>query len=341
MKNKLLDCVIKHEDQFEEECQLRLDELDEKATRNAAERIKQIDKQPISPVDLSRLDLEAKRLFEDLRREFSAPIAKYSNSKFGDYLKPVELYGTVFYMRGKNVWDRVEGWIESLSSYGDAHEISSGYFYNQIFNVYSDLKFLCSCGDCNIIKISKNIVEEVIRECVSYYEKIHSLTDPAYELKSIRSELSNVVEMVRERTRRDKGKKHIKRKNISNAWRSARDVADDFNKSAFVSKYGKRKLGACSEAKINRWDKDHPTYDKRNKFGYYAELRINPDLKSDYYKVLQVWRRHWSDYKKWDIRHPGSKYRPMKTVDLNIDRIGIDDNNDKRYIEPDNDNYDM
>jgi len=133
--------------------------------------------------------------------------------------------------------------------------------------------------------------------------------------------------------RADKGQKHTKRKNISGAWRSAADVADDFNKSAFMPKGGKRKLGTCDEAKINRWDADCPDYEHKNKWGYYARLRIDPNLKSEYAEVVGLWAAHWDAYKKWDKQHPGVKFRGMIRTDIDTARIGRDEQGDL-VVEP-------
>ena len=123
-------------------------------------------------------------------------------------------------------------------------------------------------------------------------------------------------------TRADAGKPHRKHKKIKDAWRSAADVADDFNKSAFMPKDGKRKLGTCDEKKINGWDAKYPDAEHKNKWGYYARLRVDANLKSKYYEVLQSWARHWTDYKEWDKRHPGVKFKPMRRTDIDPARIG-------------------
>lgn len=133
--------------------------------------------------------------------------------------------------------------------------------------------------------------------------------------------------------RADAGEKHRKHKKIKGAWRSAADVAEDFNKSAFIPKGGKRKLGTCDEKKINRWDHDYPDRAHCNKFGYYAQLRIDPNLKGEYYEVLQTWVQHWREYKQWDWRHPGERFRPKKITAIDTARLGVDKYGDL-WIEP-------
>lgn len=139
----------------------------------------------------------------------------------------------------------------------------------------------------------------------------------------------------RKKTRADAGKKHRKHKKIKGAWRSAADVAGDFNKSAFMpkGKGKKRKLGTCDEKKINGWDARYPDFAHRNKWGYYAELRIDSNLKEQYNEVLRNWAAHWADYKAWNEQHPNAKYRPARRTDIDPDRIGVDENG-VTYVRP-------
>jgi hypothetical protein len=142
--------------------------------------------------------------------------------------------------------------------------------------------------------------------------------------------------------RTDKGKPHRKRKTISGAWRSAADVADDFNR-AFKPceiEQGVPKIGNCNEAKINQWDAKYPDAKHKNRWGYHAGLRINADLKSEYLNVVAGWGEYWSDYKaqfvKWRKTHKNSprsdfRFKPMTRTDIDPERIGVDAGG-KKYV---------
>ena len=134
-------------------------------------------------------------------------------------------------------------------------------------------------------------------------------------------------------SRADAGGNHRKQKKISGAWRSAADVADDFDKSAFKPRNGKRKLGTCDEKKINRWDHDYPDRAHCNKFGYFAQLRIDPNLKSEYYEVLKTWASHWLAHKQFNVRNPGKRFRQTMRTGIDTARIGVDEHGGL-WIEP-------
>ena len=142
--------------------------------------------------------------------------------------------------------------------------------------------------------------------------------------------------------RKDKGKPHRKRKTISGAWRSAADVANDFNRAfkPCMIEQGVPKIGNCNEAKINQWDAKHPDAEHKNRWGYHARLRIDANLKPEYWNVVAGWGEYWSDYKaqfvKWRKTHKNSprsyfRFNPMTRTDIDPERIGVDAGG-KKYV---------
>ena len=138
--------------------------------------------------------------------------------------------------------------------------------------------------------------------------------------------------------RKDKGGKHTTHtKRISECGRTARVVADDFNKSRFVPERGAPPMGGCTEEKIKQWDAKYPDAEHAHpRWGYYADLRLLADLKNEYGEVLQNWARYWADYKiafkEWRKAHPASRresfrFTPMKKANgYNPEWIGRDEN---------------
>lgn len=136
--------------------------------------------------------------------------------------------------------------------------------------------------------------------------------------------------------RADKGKTHRKRPKHTSEWgKKAKDVADDFKKAAQFLEHGAPKVGDCSEAKIKQWDIKYPDADHKNKWGYYADLRLRAHLKDEYNKVLRYWVCYWADYKRqflqWRRTHQGSPRKSFRFKQLvkiegfNPEWIGQDD----------------
>lgn len=140
------------------------------------------------------------------------------------------------------------------------------------------------------------------------------------------------------KVRTDKGGKHVTHtKRISEWGKTAKAVAADFDKSRFIPERGARQMGGCTETQIKQWDLKYPDAEHPHpRWGYYADLRLRTDLKSEYGEVLQNWARYWADYKiafkEWRKAHPASRresfrFTPMKKANgYNPEWIGRDEN---------------
>ena len=133
------------------------------------------------------------------------------------------------------------------------------------------------------------------------------------------------------RTRKDKGRKHERRGRGPEGWRTAGQVADDFGAGGICLEPGVW-YGGCSEAKINRWDQLYPDEDHAQPAcGYHRRLRIDPDLKGQYWNALAAWKDFLTDYRRqftdWRRTHPHSprgdfRFTKMKRSDIDPGRIG-------------------
>ena len=113
-------------------------------------------------------------------------------------------------------------------------------------------------------------------------------------------------------SRSDKGKKHRKHpKRSSDYGKTAKIVAKEFSYATQTLEKGAKRVGTVSEGTIKQWDIKFPDSDRRNKWGYYAQLRLSSKNKQEYQNVLQYWAMYWLDYKrhflKWRKQHPASK----------------------------------
>lgn len=143
--------------------------------------------------------------------------------------------------------------------------------------------------------------------------------------------------------RSDRGKKHHSTRQTSEWGMTQANVARDFNKSKFVPEKGAQPLGGCTVNKIKEWDREYPTAEHPNRFGYHAELRLKAEYKTEYYEVLHRWATYWYDYHRafnaWREKHKCSKrssfrFSPIKTTTaIDLGRIGVDDNG-KMFISP-------
>ena len=148
-----------------------------------------------------------------------------------------------------------------------------------------------------------------------------------------------------QKSRSDKGKKHHSTRQTSEWGMTQASVARDFNKSKFVPEKGAQPLGGCTVNKIKEWDREYPTAEHPNKYGYHAELRLKAAYKTEYYEVLHRWATYWCDYhcafNAWRKKHKFSKrssfrFTPLKTTTaIDLGRIGVDDNGEI-FISPKN-----
>lgn len=93
-------------------------EASEGATR-AAQRMLAIEAEPIVAADISTADDAGRRLLMRLRREYNAPVARFSRVRGGEYQRKLStnelavrraLRGATWYERPRNIWDDVREW---------------------------------------------------------------------------------------------------------------------------------------------------------------------------------------------------------------------------------------
>lgn len=145
--------------------------------------------------------------------------------------------------------------------------------------------------------------------------------------------------------RTDKGGKHRQRKQITGAWKSALEVADDFNQARFIPEDGAHPVGGCDEAKINQWDAKYPDAKHRHpRWGYHARLRADKDSASqkEYSRVLMQWLAYWKDYKiqfkAWRKTHPKNKrsdfrFNKMLMTGIDPERLGSHERHDRGRMQ--------
>lgn len=179
-----------------------------------------------------------------------------------------------------------------------------------------------SIGSISIEKWRQTLMlAHALQTDATVYDKMIELADAAtFELESnlrfgsqnaVKQDVERIEQTITARLpkkRKDKGKRHLK--NRTGGWRTQAEVAYDFNEARFRPSPKARPMGACPISKIKEWDRRHPDVTHRNRFGYYAELRINPELKAEYSECLRNWNAHWAEYRRqfsaWSAAHPRS-----------------------------------
>ena len=172
------------------------------------------------------------------------------------------------------------------------------------------------------------------------YERATRLDAENLELKKRIKELESRDNVHRS----DKGKKHRKHpKRSSDYGKTAKIVAEEFSLAVQTLEKGAKRVGTVSEGTIKQWDIKFPDADRRNKWGYYAQLRLSSKNKQEYQNVLLYWAMYWQDYKrhflKWRKQHPASKrssfrFTPLVRINnFHPEWIGRDDK-DEFYNTP-------